>query len=442
MILSPKRRRIWSAYLVWLMLFIMLFSISGAIAYAEDGEDQKNEAIESYYTAAGTIEQIDDDGSINTEANQARDVIIQYLKDNSDQLYGNTGDPTIQGGYKLIEGAIKAAGLQGQNVEVNWKKYFKENAQALGVQFNSLLLLGQTNAKSPNSSIEDSAKKINILTWDNSTDSQGHILERENQGVLKRIFEEFDDSGFVQNFLSPLCAISIAITIAFFCTNLMTMMTEKNCTDQAIQREFVKLIIGIWIIYNFRSIALFLIDAGAWVLSKLQLSITSSGAQGKSVEYALIKSFVTTLQSCNPFTNIHMGWMQGVGQSLADMGSELSGVFGDLTGSLGSGLIQLVSSLAIYSVVLELAARYVFTPIAIADLYSEKFRSSGVQWFKKLLALALTGAVMYMVVFVADVFKEALGATFSVITNMAINLTMLGMLFRARQIANDIVGTH
>ena len=134
--------------------------------------------------------------------------------------------------------------------------------------------------------------------------------------------------------------------------------------------------------------------------------------------------------------------MIGIGNVTSGLASMFGQGFDTLTGMLGNGIVQLASSLAVYSVAIEIGVRYAFTPIAIADLYSEKFRSSGMQWLKKLLACALTGAVMYVVIYSADIFKNAVGATFSVITNTAINLTMIGMLFRARQIANDIVGVH
>ena len=177
------------------------------------------------------------------------------------------------------------------------------------------------------------------------------------------------------------------------------------------------------------------------MIEKLQLSFTNT-SYADSMEYALVNSFIQTIEENNPITEIKSSFATGVGNLAQGLLNQFGNIFNSFSGFIGNGIIQLASSLAIYSVAIEIGVRYVFTPIAIADLYSEKFRSNGVMWLKKLLACVLTGAVIYMIIFVTDAFKDSVGATFSVITNMAINLTMIGMLFRARQIANDIVGCH
>ena len=61
---------------------------------------------------------------------------------------------------------------------------------------------------------------------------------------------------------------------------------------------------------------------------------------------------------------------------------------------------------------------------------------------KKLFAVSMQGAVIFLIIYVTDIFKDSLGASFSVITNTAINLTMIGMFAKSRQIANDIIGVH
>lgn len=135
-------------------------------------------------------------------------------------------------------------------------------------------------------------------------------------------------------------------------------------------------------------------------------------------------------------------WVAGLGNVVSDLGSGLSGLFGSITGLFGNGLVQLASSLVVYAVAIEIAIRYLFTPLAIADLYSEKWRSNGWMWLKKLFAVSMQGAVIFLIIYVTDIFKDSLGASFSVITNTAINLTMIGMFAKSRQIANDIIGVH
>ena len=132
----------------------------------------------------------------------------------------------------------------------------------------------------------------------------------------------------------------------------------------------------------------------------------------------------------------------GIWNGIKDFGTQMSEGIGAVSGFLGNGIIQLASSLVVYAVAIEIGVRYALTPIAIADLYSERFRSAGWMWLKKLLACAMQGAVLYLIIFVTNELKSSIGATFSVITNTAINLTMIGMYAKSRQIANDIIGVH
>jgi hypothetical protein len=85
--------------------------------------------------------------------------------------------------------------------------------------------------------------------------------------------------------------------------------------------------------------------------------------------------------------------------------------------------------------------RATFTPIAIADMYNDTLRSSAVRYIKKIVALALTGVVMYVILYSTNTLKQHI-PFYDPVALMAINLTMLGLLARARSIAEDIIGVH
>ena len=410
------------------ILLILIHLFTPIATYADNSSK-----IEDLYAQAekkAENQRNQDDGEEDKTAIEQCQEMIKELRGMRDSIEAN---PTIRGGYDIID-EIKINGDFGSL----WKSNFREEAQSLGIEFGDLT--GRDDGQKMNDEIQDSAVKVNILTWNNNTVG-GEQVQTVNSGAIQDMIDGIEKSGILTNFMTPLAAIGIALVIAFGGASLINLSMERSVTNEAVTREFIKIVIGVFIIYNCRTFALAIISAGSWVIEKLQLSFTNT-SYADSMEYALVNSFIQTIEENNPITEIKSSFATGVGNLAQGLLNQFGNIFNSFSGFIGNGIIQLASSLAIYSVAIEIGVRYVFTPIAIADLYSEKFRSNGVMWLKKLLACVLTGAVIYMIIFVTDAFKDSVGATFSVITNMAINLTMIGMLFRARQIANDIVGCH
>lgn len=224
---------------------------------------------------------------------------------------------------------------------------------------------------------------------------------------------------------------------------MLTMISDRQMSTEALQREFLKLLLGVWFIMNFKFFALLVIRLGTLVVEQV-LGIGTEGIESirvQQVTNALWQSLAEVAEE-NPEG---LSWISnittGIGNVGAGIAASFSNVFGSFVGFFGSGIIQLASSLVIYAVAAEIGIRYIFTPIAIADLYSERFRSNGWMWLKKLFACSMQGAVIFMIIFVINIIKKSVN-TFDPITNTAINLTMIGMFAKSRSVANDIIGVH
>ena len=235
--------------------------------------------------------------------------------------------------------------------------------------------------------------------------------------------------------------IAIALTIVFGCTTIMTMTMDRNASTETLQREFIKILFGIWVIMNYKFFALLIIRLGSIITERVMITDFNS-AKGKYVYLTLCQSFSELVQAAPNISEFGIMQMQGQGSYVGSgIGNAISNFASTISNFVGGGLTQLASSLTVYAVVVEMGLRYMFTPIAIADLYSEKFRSNGWMWLKKLFAVSMQGAVIFMIIYGVDVLKNTID-TASVITNTAINLTMIGMFVKSRQIANDIIGVH
>lgn len=254
-----------------------------------------SETAEELLSVSSTIPQPDDTGAEDTDATEKRDKIIGYLRTHLDEA---EEDATVQGGYAIIDAAIREAELN-TTVATVWKNYFKEEAMALGIDFESvkytmadpdtgLTAAGTTGTKK--SDVEKAAEKVNILTWNTKTDSQGNAFSKINRGMISEILDAFDVQGsLMTSFTRPIQALAIALAITFGCSQLLVMVTDRNLSSEALQREFIKLLFGVWFIYNYKFFTLIIIRMGTLVVSSVQLAIGNHGAS--SVQYTIVKAF-------------------------------------------------------------------------------------------------------------------------------------------------------
>lgn len=115
-------------------------------------------------------------------------------------------------------------------------------------------------------------------------------------------------------------------------------------------------------------------------------------------------------------------------------------------------LMCVVAQFIAFSILIELGVRKAFAPFAIVDIYSEGMRSPGVRYLKRYLATFLKIAICLIVCYFGvelmgisaeenianfDSLGDCLQYIFRVI---AINFTVLGVMAKAGEYANDVVG--
>lgn len=115
-------------------------------------------------------------------------------------------------------------------------------------------------------------------------------------------------------------------------------------------------------------------------------------------------------------------------------------------------LMCIVAQFIAFSILIELGVRKAFSPFAIVDIYSEGMRSPGMRYLKRYLATFLKIAICLMVCYMGvelmgisaednianfDSLGDCLQYIFRII---AINFTVLGVMTKAGEYANDVVG--
>lgn len=296
-----------------------------------------------------------------------------------------------------------------------------------------------------NNTTQNSSKMVQKLRWSqNDSNSKVNITS-----VLKEYENTF---GSVMTLLQ---SISAALVVAFGASSLLKMSSDRMVSYDAILREFLKLIFGVWFIFNYRYFTILLLRFGTYFTEMFLdgIGTISSESQVASImRYGLWSSLEQLMQNgkCETYfsgladaaTGVYQITTSTQDSGSAQFGTLICSLFGGIGGTIGGGtLLNIAINWVVFAILIELGIRYTFTPIAIADLYSEGFHSNGMRWLKKMLACALTGALIYLVMYGANVIKTQLTG-FHPIQLTAINLTMTGFFVKTRQIADEIVGVR
>lgn len=115
-----------------------------------------------------------------------------------------------------------------------------------------------------------------------------------------------------------------------------------------------------------------------------------------------------------------------------------------------SWLCDIAAKFVIIQLCVEIAIRRMFAPLAITDIYQEGIRSPGARYMKKFLAAFIKLAIATFIgLLIPDItasiaggltLTDVDGAFDFVFTIVAINFATIGIILKAGEYANDIVG--
>lgn len=334
---------------------------------------------------------------------------------------------------------------------------FSEAAQDYGV---STSIDPDNDPEIEDDLLKSATSKLNILWWEG--DDTG-VNRSAMHVMLNKLLTQ---GGAAYKVMSVCTAMGAMMCLVFGIGDILEKATEKSVSTEALWRAFLKMCLGIWIIYNCLYIASAIIYIGGNVV--LRYIMTGDGGTIDSAPYKLrlaIWQSVLAAEQQGGIASLKSTMASGgygiIKQALQAAGSAVAGAvsgayatishFGPLKMLVdvfnGSAWIQMATSFTIYAVAIEMGIRFVFTPIAVADMFSEKLRSSGIRWLKNLAACALQGTVIYVVIVVGTNLREILetGAAmpgFSPVTSTIVNLTMIGFFAKSRGFAQEAFGLH
>lgn len=342
-----------------------------------------------------------------------------------------------------------------------WTSAFQKGCEQYSVPLTGLT--GAVSGAVDESADANAVSKLHILQWDEDTSGV-------NRSAMKLMIDRIMSNTALTNVMGICMAFAASLCIAFGIGDILQQATEKSASTEALWRAFLKMCVGLFIIYNCLYIAAVIIYTGDVILTAALNATNPSSAADTNAYRAHMAMWlsVTSVEksggfsllaktagsgNAGVFASAFNAAISAIGMATRTVGGAAVNMAlgGPLTALLikfaGSAIISFIISLTVYAVAINIGVRFVFTPLAVADLFSERFRSTGMRWLKSLAAAALQGVIIYVIVIVGTQLREILesGAAipgFSPVTSCIVNLTMIGLFAKSGSIANEAIGAH
>jgi hypothetical protein len=205
------------------------------------------------------------------------------------------------------------------------------------------------------------------------------------------------------------------LCVVYMLIALMGMSLDDMLTPEHFFKHMIKLIIGVILIRTGFDVVDAVMSLGIIVFSGLE-DATAAGAGGSCVYNTVAK----------------LGFFEAIGD-----------MFTLITPWIVMGFATIILHVVCWARVLDIMTRVIFAPIGMADLMLDGTRSNGFKYLKKMLSSALQGTVLlatlrgYGIIVMA--LKETQGSL-PVTILMVVTYSMIAMLFKAKPIADDLVG--
>lgn len=281
------------------------------------------------------------------------------------------------------------------------------------------------------------------------TEIQGFISQ-----ILDALTTVFTDAS-IKQIIDIFLGIGVSLLTVFLYVDILDKATKDMITLEKLIMIFIKYFLAIMILINLPDliVTLFNLAKGLYDMLGEKASFNSL-----NIEY---------YPGHNPNTAVYPEWSEDLQKAFKEAGikngiSALWKNFLALITTILVILVMWVGKIAGYFVVagnaLSLIARVLFAPLGVVQCFDEGLRSSGIRYLKKIVADALTFAVILGIMYAMSRIQVAiLGGTGKIeritpdnvlsllsikycIGAIVLQLSAVGAMMKASQIANDVVG--
>ncbi len=272
--------------------------------------------------------------------------------------------------------------------------------------------------------------------------------------LIDALYNAFTNTE-VSQYFTIFSAAAASLLIVFYFIDLTSNASKDMITLERLVLSFVKLMIGFSILLFLPNILEGLFSLVHTIYNEVA-NIKMSDMKYEGIKFWGEDTFPTKFdEDTHKFISGSFGKAFG-----ANMAAILISMVGSIIGWVASGAAYLF---AITNAV-SLITRAIFSPLAVVQCFDEGQRSSGIQYLKKFAADGLTLAVMLGLLYAASLLQMSLAGSLLqsenivnidkesamdllangklVFSIIAINLSCIGAIMKANQLAKEIVGAH
>lgn len=228
---------------------------------------------------------------------------------------------------------------------------------------------------------------------------------------------------YAEKAYNSLMSIGASIALLFFLLEVMDKTTREMMTLEQFIIFFIKLIVALFVLNNgFKIIESFL-TINRDICDYLEpTKIVGVSTGGDETTYNKI---------CEDIKIPVAGQLFAIGAILKM-----------LIPYLGTLLASMYITFICWGRFFEIGVRTAFAPIGMVDVVTEGFKFSNLKYFKKLIAVIFQGAIILTIMRVVGMANDALLSSFlpGGYSYLIILFTEIGLIKKANQISNDILG--
>lgn len=256
---------------------------------------------------------------------------------------------------------------------------------------------------------------------------KGTFPPAENNAMQALIGNSFTLLDAAKAMYNVFKVVGIALILLFFLIEIMDEVQADNFNVEHLVKKLITLTIAILVMNQGGELFKLLAQLGDALVD----DAASAAAAGDA---GLFRAYEQIYDGAN------FGGNQGLFSLIKIVFSLIGIILQNVITFLLMAVVLLVAYLTAYSRFIEFLVRFAFAPVGISQLVSGGSKGPGMRYIKKFASVCVQGAISALAFGTVSIIQQQSTITTGMFGQFILPITLLGFLFRIKQIADDVVG--
>lgn len=271
-----------------------------------------------------------------------------------------------------------------------------------------------------------------VIDFNGSSLTAGGITFPKLAGVIKTMYKTFQNLGVI-------------LLIIFFGVRVLESYSFQQMYIEKLVRQFIFLCIGIAVISKSMDLVFGIGNVFSALIQKI---VNNASASNKDMASEILNLKMTIYDDCNVCSGT--GLKATISDAVSNMATSFSYLIQLFIPSLITKMSNVVVSVICWSRFIELTIMAIVSPVMVSDISSGTgMNSNAVRGVKHVLALALSGAIIMLAVFICQQIQFGIlsanvmdGANFMscVWKEIVVAVVEVGLVVKSQGIAKQVLG--